>query len=69
MDTCIRQFANKEQIKECREKIKACDTSFKELSNVLNLAGNEVRLKIIFLLEVESGDCFAQTQGRDLAGL
>ncbi len=57
MDTCIRQFANKEQIKDCKEKIKACDSSFKELSNVLNLAGNEVRLKILYLLEEEKELC------------
>ena len=57
MDTCIRQFANKEQIKECREKINACDTSFKKLSNVLDLAGNEVRLKILYLLEEEKELC------------
>jgi DNA-binding transcriptional ArsR family regulator len=57
MDSCIRQFANKEQIKECREKIKDVDTSFKELSNVLNLAGNEVRLKIVYLLEEEKELC------------
>ncbi|MDX2001824.1 MAG: metalloregulator ArsR/SmtB family transcription factor [Chitinophagales bacterium] len=57
MDTCIRQFANKEQIKGCKEKIKACDSSFKELSNVLDLAGNEVRLKILYLLEEEKELC------------
>ncbi len=57
METCIRQFANKEQIKECKERIKACDTSFKELSNVLSLSGNEVRLKILFLLEEEKELC------------
>lgn len=57
MDTCIRQFANKEQIKECKEKITVCDSSFKELSNVLDLAGNEVRLKILYLLEEEKELC------------
>ncbi len=57
MDTCIRQFANKKQIKECKEKIQSCDTSFKELSRVLNLAGNEVRLKILYLLEEEKELC------------
>lgn len=57
METCIRLSANKEQIKECQGKIKSCDSSFKELSNVLVLAGNEVRLKILFLLEEEKELC------------
>ncbi len=57
METCIRQFANKEQIKECRDKIQSCDTSLKKLSSVLNLAGNEVRLKILYLLEEEKELC------------
>lgn len=57
METCIRLYANKEQIKECREKIKAHDSSFKELSSVLDLAGNEVRLKIIYLLDEEKELC------------
>ena len=57
METCIRQFANKEQIKECKEKIKVCGSTFKELSNILDLAGNEVRLKILYLLEEEKELC------------
>lgn len=57
METCIRQFANKEQLKECREKIKGVEDSLKELSNVLALAGNEVRLKILYLLEEENELC------------
>ncbi len=57
METCIRLLANKEQIRDCKEKIKACDSSFKELSSVLDLAGNEIRLKILFLLEEEQELC------------
>lgn len=57
METCIRQFADKEQIRQCKEKINTSDASFKALSNVLDLAGNEVRLKILFLLEEEKELC------------
>ncbi|OJW77941.1 MAG: transcriptional regulator [Bacteroidetes bacterium 46-16] len=57
METCIRQFADKEQIKQCKEKIKTYEFSFKELSSVLDLAGNEVRLKILYLLEEEKELC------------
>lgn len=57
METCIRQFADKEQIKNCKQKIEASDSSFKELSGVLDLAGNEVRLKILYLLDEEKELC------------
>ena len=56
-DSCIRILANKEQIKSCREKIKKNSKSFIQLSQVLSLAGNEARLKILFLLEEESELC------------
>lgn len=55
--TCIRQFADHQQIKNCKERIKAANKSFTGLSNILALAGNEVRLKIIYLLEEEKELC------------
>ena len=56
-DTCIRLLADIEQIKSCREKLKANSKSFLQLGQVLALAGNEVRLKIMFLLEEENELC------------
>jgi DNA-binding transcriptional ArsR family regulator len=56
-DTCIRLQADIEQIKSCREKLKTNAKSFLQLGQVLALAGNEVRLKILFLLEEESELC------------
>ena len=56
-DTCIRLQADIEQIKSCREKLKANSKSFLQLAQILALAGNEVRLKILFLLEEESELC------------
>jgi ArsR family transcriptional regulator, lead/cadmium/zinc/bismuth-responsive transcriptional repressor len=56
-NTCIRVLADPAQIRECREKIKANEKSFVELSNVLSLAGNEVRLKILYLLNEEKELC------------
>lgn len=56
-DSCIRILADKEQIKNCREKLKENSKSFIQLSQILSLAGNEVRLKIIFLLEEEGELC------------
>jgi DNA-binding transcriptional ArsR family regulator len=54
---CIRLFADQEQIKNCRNKLKAGQKSFAGLSNILALAGNEVRLKIVYLLEEEKELC------------
>ncbi len=56
-DTCIRLQADIGQIKSCREKLKANSKSFLQLGQVLALAGNEVRLKILFLLEEENELC------------
>lgn len=56
-DTCIRLQADIGQIKSCREKLKANSKSFLQLGQILSLAGNEVRLKILFLLEEENELC------------
>ncbi len=56
-NTCIRLFADQEQINNCNKKLKAAQKSFSQLSNILALAGNEVRLKIIYLLEEEKELC------------
>jgi len=56
-NTCIRVLADVNQIKECREKVKKVDESFEVLANALALAGNEVRLKILFLLQEEGQLC------------
>lgn len=55
--TCIRVFADQNQIKQCREKVSANAKSFSQLGNILSLAGNEVRLKILYLLEEENELC------------
>ena len=54
---CIRLFADQAQIKNCKDKLKTAQKSFAQLSNILALAGNEVRLKIIYLLEEEKELC------------
>ena len=56
-DTCIRLQADIEQIKCCREKLKVNSKSFLQLGQVLALAGSDVRLKILFLLEEETELC------------
>lgn len=56
-NTCIRVLADPTQIKDCKEKIKANEKSFEQLSGVLALAGNDVRLKILYLMEEEKELC------------
>ena len=56
-ETCIRLFADQQQIKNCKNKLKTAQKSFANLSNILALAGNEVRLKIVYLLEEEKELC------------
>ena len=54
---CIREQANPVQISTCREKVTANEKSFTQLSHILSLAGNDVRLKILYLLEEEKELC------------
>lgn len=55
--TCIRVFGDINQIKECKEKIAKNARTFGDLAHVLELSGNEVRLKILYLLEEEGELC------------
>ncbi len=54
---CIRTYADQEQIGACKKKLQKADTSLSKLSQVLSLAGNDVRLKILYLLEEENELC------------
>lgn len=56
-NTCIRVLADPVQIRECKNDLKRKQPSISHLSNILNLAGNEVRLKIIYLLDSEKELC------------
>jgi len=55
--TCIRVLANPVQISRCRSKLKERNAAIVKLSRILALAGNEVRLKILFLLREEKELC------------
>jgi len=54
---CIRLEADAKQIMDCRTSIKELDNSLTFVSEVLSLAGNKVRLKILFLLQKEGRLC------------
>ena len=56
-NTCIRVYADINQINACKDKVRHVDESVEFLANSLNLAGNAVRLKILFLLREEGQLC------------
>lgn len=55
--TCIRLEADAKQIMDCRSSIAALDKPLSYVAEVLNLAGNKVRLQILFLLQREKRLC------------
>jgi DNA-binding transcriptional ArsR family regulator len=56
-DSCKRQQADIKQINRCKDRVIELNDSFDYLSNGLELAGNNVRLKILFLLYEEKKLC------------
>ncbi len=56
-NSCTRIEANIEQISNCKQTITELENSFDLLSNALSLAGNNVRLKILYLLSQEQELC------------
>jgi DNA-binding transcriptional ArsR family regulator len=56
-DICIRLEADAKQITSCRKFVKELYSSFDELSNILSLIGNFVRLKLLYLLNKEVRRC------------
>ena len=57
VNKCNRIYADKVQLSECKKILRKNASSFTQLSSVLELAANEVRLKILFLLEEEDRLC------------
>ncbi|MEQ8357893.1 MAG: metalloregulator ArsR/SmtB family transcription factor [Cytophagales bacterium] len=54
---CIRDVADLAQIKRCRASLSSIQPSTEKLSDILKLAGNDVRLKILYLLNKEDQLC------------
>lgn len=54
---CIREVADLNQINRCIKTLEEVDESILKLANILKLAGNDVRLKILFLLSQEEQLC------------
>ncbi|OEK03063.1 transcriptional regulator [Roseivirga sp. 4D4] len=56
-ERCIRVLADPVQIKDCKARIEEIQTPISEIAKILNLSGNEVRLKILYLLDSEEKMC------------
>lgn len=55
--SCNRILADTILINECKNRLQKNSFVFNKTSNLLALAGNEVRLKILYLLEEENELC------------
>lgn len=55
--SCTRAEANHKQLLNCMTSIEGMSGSFERTSKLLSIAGNEVRLKILFLLQMEHELC------------
>ena len=55
--TCTRAQADHKQLLNCKTTLDKMDDNFKEITKLLSIAGNEVRLKILFLLNMENELC------------
>ncbi len=56
-NVCIRVDRDGEQIERCKTKMEEIDTSASDFAKILSLAGNEVRMKILLLLQAEERLC------------
>ncbi len=56
-NSCIRVLADPVQIRECKENLAALEDPISKTANIFNLSGNEVRLKILYLLHKEKEMC------------
>lgn len=54
---CIRVLADENQIAQCKENIAGVEERLQRMAGALSLAGNAVRLKILFLLHKEEQMC------------
>lgn len=54
---CIREVADLNQINQCIDSLEEVEGSIDRLSDILKLAANDVRLKILYLLNREEHLC------------
>ncbi len=57
INSCVRLYADKEQIEACKKAVATAELPLSRLSELFSLAGNEIRLKILYLLRKEKELC------------
>lgn len=55
--SCVRINRDEEQIDRCKDLLSGLNADFSSLSKVVQLAGNEVRMKILWLIYHEESLC------------
>ena len=55
--SCIRTLADPVQINDCKETLDRMEENLTTTAKIFNLAGNEIRMKILFLLQKEEKLC------------
>lgn len=55
--TCIRALADTRQIGRCKSMLNEISPELSLLAAIVNLTGNETRLKILYLLQLEKRLC------------
>lgn len=55
--TCTRNEADYKQLSRCKETLAKSSESIESMAKLLSIAGSEVRLKILFLLNMEGELC------------
>ncbi len=56
-NTCIRVLADPAQIRECKQSLDQLEEDLSLTTQIFNLSGNAIRLKILFLLHKEGKMC------------
>lgn len=55
--TCIRVLADEDQINRCKNKIDQVAPELLDLASIIGLIGNDTRIKILYLINVEKKLC------------
>jgi DNA-binding transcriptional ArsR family regulator len=55
--SCIRVLADENQINQCKQDLAGIEGQIQQMADMLSLAGNAVRLKILLLLHQEGQMC------------
>ncbi len=56
-NTCIRAYRDEQQILRCKNQVERIESTLPDVAQLLALTGNEVRLKILLLLQEEGKLC------------